>query len=183
MTKCKIIAHAGKISGMSEIALAKQQLREDILLKRKEIANIFDVNFTENLLALVAGLNPIRVAIYQSYKSEPNTELFINSCPIPVLVPISKPEGTLEWEELETGKLTEIHPGDLLVIPALAVDHEGNRLGRGKGYFDRTLDNLPDSVLVYAVVFAREFIPTVPTDVHDRQVNGVVTEAAIHKIK
>jgi len=168
---------------MNEIALAKQLLREDILHQRRDFANISAADFTKNLKQLLELINPNRVAIYQSYPSEPSTTEFIKDCPIPVIVPITNPDGTLSWQDLDAGLNTSIQSGDLLVIPALAVDSRGNRLGRGKGYFDRTLSYLPDDVPVYALVFAREFIDSVPTEEHDRQVDGVVTELAIHKIK
>ena len=168
---------------MNVIALAKQLLREDILHKRRDFANISAADFTKNLKQLLELINPTRVAIYLSYPSEPTTTDFIKDCSIPVIVPITNPDGTLSWQDLEAGLITSIQSGDLLVIPALAVDSRGNRLGRGKGYFDRTLSSLPDEVPVYALVFAREFIDSVPTEEHDRQVSGVVTELAIHKIK
>jgi len=167
---------------MNEIALAKQQLRSEILLKRKEIANVFRDDFTLNLTELVTGLKPNRVAIYQSYLSEPNTEDFINRCPVQVIVPITNPDGNLTWKDLESETITEIKSGDLLIIPALAVDHRGNRLGRGKGYFDRTLASLPEAVSVFALIFNREFVQSIPTEPHDRKVDGVVTETGIHKI-
>ena len=67
------------------------------------------------------------------------------------------------------------------MVPALAVDRKGNRLGRGKGYFDRELAEL-EGVLAYAVVFEHELIELVPTEEHDRRVDGVVTQEQILKI-
>jgi 5-formyltetrahydrofolate cyclo-ligase len=68
-----------------------------------------------------------------------------------------------------------------LFVPALAVDRLGNRLGRGKGYFDRALLDL-EGVVVYAVVFENEVLEHVPTEAHDKRVDGVVTEVRILKI-
>lgn len=168
---------------MNEIALAKQQLREEILLKRKEITNLFQENFTRNLLQLVAELSPSRVLCYQSYPSEPNTDGFFQACEVSVVIPITNTDGTLSWQYYLDQKATEIQSGDLLLIPALAVDHQGNRLGRGKGYFDKAISLAPVGISIYAVIFDREFMDSVPVEAHDRKVAGVVTEAGINKIK
>jgi 5-formyltetrahydrofolate cyclo-ligase len=68
-----------------------------------------------------------------------------------------------------------------LFIPALAVDELGNRLGRGKGYFDRELSGL-QGVVIYAVVFEGEVLASIPVESHDQRVDGVVTQARIRKI-
>lgn len=167
---------------MNEIAEQKAQLREQILSARKlRITNDADL-FTKNLLKVVAELKPKRVAIYQAYKSEPQTANFIKSVDSPVLVPITIDSENLIWQFFETEQPAELDDGDLVFVPALAVDKSGNRLGRGKAYFDRTLKKCPAGVLVYAVIFEEEFLDLIPTEVHDRKVSGVVSEAAIHKI-
>ena len=80
-----------------------------------------------------------------------------------------------------TGHETTLTSGDLLFIPALAVDETGNRLGRGKGYFDRELSGL-EEVVIYAVVFESEVLESVPVESHDQRVHGVVTQVQIRKI-
>jgi 5-formyltetrahydrofolate cyclo-ligase len=163
---------------MSEIVAAKQALRQEILSKRKLKS---DVSFTENLLKLVQELKPERVAIFVSFGTEPNTEEFIKSCSIPILIPVTHTDH-LSWEEMPNGNETELASGDLLLIPALAVDMEGSRLGRGKGYFDKVLAALPDQVKVYAVTYESEFIESVPTQSHDAKVDGLITEVAIRNL-
>ena len=74
---------------MNEIAEQKAQLREQILSARKlRISNEADL-FTQNLLKVVAEVKPKRVAIYQAYKSEPQTAGFIKAVDLAVLVPIT----------------------------------------------------------------------------------------------
>lgn len=167
---------------MNEIALEKEQLRQQILVARKtpfpEHANLL----TANLFRLVAKVNPQRVAIYQSYPSEPKTLDFIATANIPILIPVADPDGTLVWLEISSGAKTELTEGDLLIIPALAVDQSGNRLGRGKGYFDRALTGLDKTIPVYAVIFEREFLNSLPTEPHDRTVQGVISEVQIREI-
>ncbi|TFV62656.1 5-formyltetrahydrofolate cyclo-ligase, partial [Blastococcus sp. CT_GayMR20] len=70
---------------------------------------------------------------------------------------------------------TAIADADAVVVPALAVDHFGFRLGRGGGYYDRALVHArPDAVLV-TVVFDEERFAELPREAHDRPVGAVVT--------
>jgi 5-formyltetrahydrofolate cyclo-ligase len=109
-----------------------------------------------------------------------------------VLLPIVPSEGReLTWA-VDTGRLapgrfgvlepvgprlgiTAIGTADVVVVPALAVDRGGVRLGRGGGYYDRALVHArPDAVLV-AVVFDDELVDELPAEPHDRRVRAVVT--------
>ncbi len=68
-----------------------------------------------------------------------------------------------------------IRAADAVVVPALAVDRSGVRLGRGGGYYDRALLHArPDAVLV-TVVFDDERVDEIPCEVHDHRVTAVVT--------
>jgi 5-formyltetrahydrofolate cyclo-ligase len=64
---------------------------------------------------------------------------------------------------------------DLLLIPAAAVDRTGMRMGWGRGYFDRALASLEEPGPAFAVVFDDELLESVPSESHDRPVDGVVT--------
>ena len=66
---------------------------------------------------------------------------------------------------------------DLVVVPALAVDPHGNRLGRGGGYYDRALAGL--DVPVAAVVFDDERVDEVPAEPHDVPVDAVLSPAGL----
>ncbi len=158
----------------------KAELREAILSKRKTQQHDNE-RLTQNFLKVVEELQPKRVAIYLSYPSEPNTRDFIKASQVPVLVPVTQPDGSLSWK-LTDGTETSVQSGDLMFIPALALDTLGNRLGRGKGYFDRQLEANPAGVSVFAVVFDDEILDSVPTESHDRSVQGLVSEKRIVKI-
>ena len=168
---------------MNEISLAKATIRKQILESRK-LRNPSNQELTANLLAVVDQYQPKRVGTYLSYPSEPSTtdliETLINRS-IAVLVPETVGENELVWHEVISGVETTLTSGDLLFIPALAVDGSGNRLGRGKGYFDRELSEL-EGVIIYAVVFENEVLDSVPVESHDQRVDGVVTQEQIRKI-
>lgn len=169
---------------MNEISLAKATIRKQILELRKGI-NPSNRALTINLLAVVDQLKPKRVGTYISFPTEPATADFIKALTqlgITVLIPETKGDFELNWHDLTTGSPASISPGDLLFVPALAVDEQGNRLGRGRGYFDRELSGIIDEIVVYAVVFEREVLESVPFEEHDQRVDGVVTEEQIRKI-
>ena len=65
---------------------------------------------------------------------------------------------------------------DAVLVPAAAVDRDGNRLGWGKGYYDRFLQSVDGSPLVVAVVFDSDIVSSVPIEPHDVPVNAIVTE-------
>lgn len=66
---------------------------------------------------------------------------------------------------------------ELLVVPAVAVDAQGRRLGRGKGYYDRALATFSGAAI--ALVFESQLVPAVPVGEHDRSVAWICTEARL----
>jgi 5-formyltetrahydrofolate cyclo-ligase len=72
-----------------------------------------------------------------------------------------------------------IGSADVVIIPALAVDTLGNRLGLGAGFYDRALRTIDPGVSVFAVVYENEVLDAavepVPAEPHDRPVDAVIT--------
>jgi 5-formyltetrahydrofolate cyclo-ligase len=64
---------------------------------------------------------------------------------------------------------------DLVVVPALAVDRRGVRLGRGGGSYDRALTRAVPDALIVAVLYDGELVEALPAEPHDRRVHAVVT--------
>ncbi|MFI5960003.1 5-formyltetrahydrofolate cyclo-ligase [Cryptosporangium sp. NPDC051539] len=161
---------------------------------------------------LLAGLNDRgvwSVAAYVPVGSEPGVipgppDLFgaprvglpdaLREAGLGVLLPISRPDRTLDWggyehrQELVRGPhglweppseavlgpeaLTTV---DAIVVPALAVGRDGSRLGRGAGYYDRALECVTRNTALIALVYDDELLDSVPTEPHDRPVSDVVT--------
>lgn len=63
---------------------------------------------------------------------------------------------------------------DLIVVPGMAFDREGHRLGRGRGYYDRFLALHPQ-VYTIGICFDFQLLPAVPSEPHDRLMNEVIT--------
>ena len=68
---------------------------------------------------------------------------------------------------------------DLLFVPALAISKDGQRLGWGGGYYDRTLATIPEGH-AYACAFDCQVIDRVPTEPHDIPLTGWFTESGQH---
>ena len=110
-----------------------------------------------------------------------------------VLLPVVTESGPLDWAEYQGAQ--RLVPGPfrlrepaghrlgaeavaaaaVVLVPALAVDHQGVRLGRGAGYYDRTLPLAhPDAALV-AVVRDPELVPELPAEPHDVRMTAALT--------
>ncbi|CAN5136128.1 5-formyltetrahydrofolate cyclo-ligase [soil metagenome] len=153
----------------------------------------------EHLIELATRLRVSSVAAYLPTTEEPNIRPFLNwadAQKIRILYPISRDDGLLDWTvgdgetEVEglfgmpepVGELLgpiAINDVDLILVPAASVDRTGMRMGWGRGYFDRTLGSMEKCPPVYAVIFDRELVDSVPSEVHDKRVDGVVTPGAI----
>lgn len=65
---------------------------------------------------------------------------------------------------------------DLIFLPGRAFDRRGNRLGRGKGFYDRFLAAVRPDCRLIGLAFDEQIVDTLPTEPHDRRMNGVITE-------
>jgi len=81
--------------------------------------------------------------------------------------------GALGVEE-PTGAPVPLEEISLMVVPALAVDALGRRLGRGRGYYDATLAEYRGQTV--ALVLDSQLVPEVPVGDHDRRVGAICTE-------
>ncbi len=63
---------------------------------------------------------------------------------------------------------------EVAVIPGMAFDNKGHRLGRGRGYYDRFLARITDNVFKIGVCFPWQFVDAVPADDHDVSMNLVI---------
>ena len=66
---------------------------------------------------------------------------------------------------------------DLAIIPGVAFDRKCNRLGRGKGFYDRLLKNLKCKKI--GIAFTFQIIDSVPVDEFDVPLDGIVSEKEI----
>jgi 5-formyltetrahydrofolate cyclo-ligase len=135
------------------------------------------------------------VAVYYSVGSEPDTTKLVYGLwkrGTYVLLPLLRPDGDLDWasyegpDSLVPGPKGLLEPGeaprgvdavaraDAVLVPALAVDRAGRRLGRGGGSFDRALARVGPLIPLIALLYDDELVDTVPTAPHDVPVRAVV---------
>lgn len=146
------------------------------------------------------------LAAYVSYASEPDMLPLIEAFQANggrVLVPKLGPGLSRAWAWfVDAGDLAETAPGrphepsgpalgaeilaeaDAVVVPALAVDSSGVRLGRGGGWYDRALAHRRPDVPVYAAVFDEQYLEDeeLPHDVHDIPVTHVLTPSRVVEV-
>ncbi len=79
---------------------------------------------------------------------------------------IGEPTGE-EWKDL--GAV------ELIVVPGVAFDKQNNRMGRGRGFYDRLLKSTPNAVKV-GVAYDFQMLDTIPVEPHDVKMNRVITE-------
>ena len=63
---------------------------------------------------------------------------------------------------------------DLIIVPAIALDAHCNRMGRGKGFYDRLLNPLTDAYTI-GVGFDCQFFDSIPYEPHDKRLTAVIT--------
>ncbi|MEE4356308.1 MAG: 5-formyltetrahydrofolate cyclo-ligase [Desulfococcaceae bacterium] len=72
---------------------------------------------------------------------------------------------------------------DIAIIPGLAFDEKGGRIGSGLGYYDRLIPKLSATTRKVALCLEKQIIPQVPMESHDRHVDIIITdERIIYKI-
>ena len=153
----------------------------------------------EAVLALPETQMAGTAAAYYSVGTEPDTRGLVYALwkrGSYVLLPVLLPGGDLDWasyegpDSLRPGPrwLSEpsepprgtgaIASADLVLVPALAVDHSGVRLGRGGGSYDRALARVGTPVPIAALLYDSEFVPHVPSGRHDQRVRMVARPSA-----
>jgi 5-formyltetrahydrofolate cyclo-ligase len=135
------------------------------------------------------------VAAYYSVGAEPDTRGLIFALwkrGSYVLLPVLRPDGDLDWasyegpDSLVPGPRGLREPGeprrgvdaitraDAVLVPALAVDRTGRRLGRGGGSYDRALARVAPLIPLIALLYDDELLDYVPAAPHDIPVRATV---------
>lgn len=180
------------------LAEAKAALRARILAVRRAMTAEQLADAGRQLRDAVLELPELQmagtVAAYLAIGTEPATQGLIFALwkrGTYVLLPVLLPGGDLDWATYEgpdsvaPGPRGLLQPAgdrrgvaaicsaDLVVVPALAVDGAGRRLGRGGGSFDRALARVGPAILTVALLYDGELLDEVPAGGHDQLVRAV----------
>ena len=151
------------------------------------------------------------VAAYVSVGSEPGTLALLDALHargVRVLLPVLLPDNDLDWGSYvgedslarvqHGGKMALFEPtgtrlgphavteADAVLLPGLAVDAHGMRLGRGGGSYDRVLARLERADAHPALVvllYDSEVVERVPIQAHDQAVHAAVTPSGVHRFR
>lgn len=145
--------------------LIRQQLRQKRLALSNTDHELYDAIICQKILALPIFAKSQHIAFYMSHDGEVNPQLILKeaqslkkNCYLPVLnadntllfyryqenmTLVNNRFGIAEPESMNQSHIS-IQELDLVLMPLVGFDHHGNRLGRGKGYYDRTFADLQD---------------------------------------
>ncbi len=88
------------------------------------------------------------------------------------------PRGILEPNPA-TCKVVPIERIDIAIIPGVALDEKGGRIGSGEGFYDRLIPKLPITTRKVSLAFECQIIPQIPMESHDKYVDIIITEKRI----
>ncbi|MEV5161193.1 5-formyltetrahydrofolate cyclo-ligase [Streptomyces sp. NPDC053728] len=187
----------------------KAQLRRELLAARALLTSEDVRNAASVLAAAASGLAELAgartVAAYVSVGREPGTRALLDALHargVRVLLPVLMADNDLDWAVFDGAEhlvpagrgLREpdgarlgphaVLEADAVLLPGLAVDGRGMRLGRGGGSYDRVLARLADAGAHPALVvllYDDEVVARVPEEPHDHPVDAVVTPAGTRR--
>ncbi len=195
---------------MEEIQITKSQIREEIAqkiaaLSAKEIAEktkaienrLFDfANFLESKITLLyvnnahevqtanilkRAYNYNKIVVLPAYSTE-NFEMELKKVDNLKKDLHQGPRDILQPDESRC-KIVPIDKIDIAVIPAVALDEKGGRIGSGEGYYDRLIPKLAITTRKVALALEVQIIPQVPIESRDKHVDIIITEdRVIYKI-
>lgn len=185
---------------MSAVSTAKHSLRADILARRRLLTrpalSVAANRLGDHLVPRVRASGIARVCAYLPVGSEPGSPGLLDALTAAgaeVLLPVLLPDADLDWavysgeQSLVDGPLhlrepsgprlgvDAVRAAGLVLVPAVAVDRVGHRLGRGGGSYDRVLTRVAGHVPVVALLHDGELVDRVPVEAHDRPVSHAVT--------
>ncbi len=179
--------------------LGKAELRARLLENRASLhTDAADSALAKRATEFVLARSAKTVAAYLSLATEPSTkqiiaELVANG--VRVLVPAVAESHSMRWYEFDSKSITkgklgfaepdaanlpeaDLSAAEIIFLPALAVDMQGGRLGRGGGYYDRALagELASPSQIKVALVYDEEVFAQLPSEQHDVAVDLAITD-------
>ncbi|UIJ34889.1 5-formyltetrahydrofolate cyclo-ligase [Allobranchiibius sp. GilTou73] len=140
-----------------------------------------DAALAGHLRDLLGDRLPGLAATYSALPTEPPTRAMrtlLEQAGWRVMAPILLPDNDLGWDDGNAHDPSFVSEATLLIVPALAVDRRGMRLGQGGGSYDRSLHRRSPGSLALAVVYDDELADVVPSEPHDLAVDAVLTPRA-----
>jgi 5-formyltetrahydrofolate cyclo-ligase len=199
------VAVDGASGSPAEIDAAKSVLRTAILAARRALGADTLAAHADAIRdrALKELPSVPTVALYASTGTEPGTRPLLealHAAGVRVLLPALRADGQLDWgvydgpDRLVPSALGTVEPAGprlgpaavaeapLVLVPGLAADRRGHRLGRGGGYYDRTLGHADPAALLVVVLHPGETVAEVPVRGHDVTVHAVLSPGGLERV-
>ncbi len=188
----------------SQITESKRRLRQQMSRLRKDVSPEDSARAGQAaaraLIDLELARRAVRIALYAALPYELPTRLLfdavVEKTGAALLPRTADPLGleffaVARWEDLRPGTFgvlepqndgtaVRLMPGDLVVVPGVAFDEDGYRLGHGKGYYDRAFAaELGDAPTLVGIGYEFQIVDAVPHDHRDRQMDAIVTDRKV----
>jgi len=197
----------GKDGVMTDVADAKRELRAQLLAARRRLPpeRLRDAAsaLRESLLDAAEIARASTVTAYVSVGTEPGTGPLLEALAargVRVLLPVLRSDLDVDWAEYEGPESLRpasrglLEPGgarlgvaavasaQAVLVPGLAVDRSGVRLGRGGGSYDRVLARASPSAFTVVLLYDGEVLDSVPAAGHDRTVRAAATPSGLFRL-
>jgi 5-formyltetrahydrofolate cyclo-ligase len=193
---------------MDELHARKAAIREQAHANRKAQENKDELStaICEKFVQLPDYASAKTVMFYVDVRTEVRTRQHLPKVlgqGKRIVVPWCNAEGELElfhlenMDELSIGMYKILEPRedlrllphkqvrvdelDLVMVPGVAFDRTGARMGHGKGYYDKLLENARADTPLVALAFECQLFPEIPTQAHDVFMDKIITEGAVYE--
>jgi 5-formyltetrahydrofolate cyclo-ligase len=191
------------VSDVSDVQQRKAELRARVLARRSALPADQRAQAGRAIRDALLDRPEVQmagtIAAYYSIGAEPDTRGLVYALwkrGSYVLLPVLRPDGDLDWASYEgpdslvpgprglrepgepTRGVDAVARADAVLVPALAVDGAGRRLGRGGGSYDRALARVGPLIPLIALVYDDELVEHVPSEGHDVPVRATASPRA-----
>jgi 5-formyltetrahydrofolate cyclo-ligase len=186
----------------------KNEIRKELITKRENVEREIIVKnsqlIEEFLFDIPEFKSSTTILFYASFRNEVDTKRMIEKSIAlgkRILVPICLPE-TRDLILSELKSLKELVPGhygvkepesqfvrpvskeevEVVIVPGVAFDKKGYRLGYGAGYYDRLIERLSLGCTTIGLAFEMQILNIVPAQQHDMKVDIIITEERVMRV-
>lgn len=177
----------------------KEEIRKNICILKKQQNKAHREESSQKICTLLENCgifkNSSNILLYHSLPDEVETHAFINKwhtekniflprvngneLEILAFDPKKLSKGAYNISEPDGKELHDISTIDLIIVPAVALDKNGNRLGRGKGYYDKLLCS--SNAYKIGIIYDYQLVDEIPHELHDIPMDMIITDKGILK--
>ena len=166
----------------------KKEIRREVIAKRDLLKNKSELDkvIEERLRNKKIYKNSKNIFIYLGFGSEINTIKYVEDFldeGKKIIIPYTDMKNKVmhgieinTLDGLKKNKFGILEPADLVIMPGVAFDRSGNRVGYGGGYYDKFLCEMSSDIPTIALAYNIQILKELPSEKHDIKVDMVITE-------